>query len=68
MGSNKMAKTFAETYKLGTYTKDYTANVDGAKTFKVGDIVSCTGHIWICLGVCSDGSLVIIHSTPSTHC
>ena len=66
MGSNKMAKTFAETYKLGTYTKDYTANIDGAKTFKVGDIVSCSGHVWICLGVCSDGSLVIIHSTPST--
>lgn len=65
MGSNKMAKTFAETYKLGTFTKDYTANVAGAKTFKVGDIVSCTGHIWICLGACSDGSLVIIHSTPS---
>ena len=66
MGSNKMAKTFAETYKLGTYTKDYQATIDGAKTFKVGDIVSCTGHIWICLGACSDGSLVILHSTPST--
>ncbi len=65
MGSNKMAKTFAETYGYGTYTKDYQATIDGAKTLKTGDIVSCTGHIWICLGVCEDGSVVILHSTPS---
>ena len=23
------------------------------------------GHVWICLGKCEDGSLVILHSTPS---
>ena len=23
------------------------------------------GHVWICLGKCDDGSLVILHSTPS---
>ena len=30
-----------------------------------GDIVSISGHVWICLGRCSDGSVVILHSTPS---
>ena len=23
------------------------------------------GHVWVCLGSCGDGSLVILHSTPS---
>lgn len=30
-----------------------------------GDIVSIDGHVWISLGRCSDGSIVILHSTPS---
>lgn len=33
--------------------------------FKPGDIFSMNGHVWICLGKCEDGSLVILHSTPS---
>lgn len=33
--------------------------------FQPGDIFSMAGHVWICLGVCGDGSLVILHSTPS---
>ena len=33
--------------------------------FKTGDIFSMNGHVWICLGKCQDGSLVILHSTPS---
>ena len=33
--------------------------------FKPGDIFSMNGHVWICLGKCADGSLVILHSTPS---
>lgn len=33
--------------------------------FKTGDIFSMNGHVWICLGKCEDGSLVILHSTPS---
>ena len=32
---------------------------------KPGDIVSMSGHVWICLGVCADGSVVVAHSTPS---
>ena len=30
-----------------------------------GDIVSMSGHVWICLGTCLDGSIVIVHSTTS---
>ena len=33
--------------------------------FQTGDIFSMNGHVWICLGKCEDGSLVILHSTPS---
>lgn len=35
------------------------------ETFQPGDIFSMAGHVWICLGVCGDGSLVILHSNPS---
>lgn len=55
-----MARTFAETYNYGTRTQNFTSY-----DFKPGDIFSMTGHVWICLGVCDDGSLVILHSTPS---
>ena len=58
-GSTKMAQTFAN-MGMGTYKHDYSLS-----DFKVGDIVSTDGHVWICLGVCSDDSMVIIHSTPS---
>ena len=30
-----------------------------------GDIVSIKGHVWISLGHCSDGSVLILHSTPT---
>lgn len=33
--------------------------------FRPGDLFSMSGHVWICLGACGDGSLVILHSTPS---
>ena len=32
--------------------------------FKAGDVGSMAGHTFIVLGQCSDGSLVIVHSTP----
>lgn len=64
MGSTKMAKNFAEK-GLGTYTREYSTPTSADSDFKVGDIISTDGHVWICLGVCNDGSIVIIHSTPS---
>ena len=33
-------------------------------TFTPGDVVSMTGLVWVVLGMCSDGSLVIVHATP----
>lgn len=32
--------------------------------FKAGDVGSMSGHTFIVIGQCSDGSLVIVHSTP----
>uniref|UniRef100_UPI004056A8CB hypothetical protein n=1 Tax=Agathobacter sp. TaxID=2021311 RepID=UPI004056A8CB len=34
------------------------------KEFLAGDIVSMDGHVWICLGTCADGSVLLIHSSP----
>lgn len=33
-------------------------------SFMPGDIVSKSGHVWIVLGTCQDGSVVLIHATP----
>ena len=30
-----------------------------------GDLFSMDGHVWLCVGRCPDGSMVILHSTPS---
>ncbi len=30
-----------------------------------GDVVSLKGHVWISLGTCGDGSILMLHSTPS---
>ncbi|MGN0316715.1 MAG: hypothetical protein ACI4E1_02155 [Lachnospira sp.] len=34
------------------------------KDFRPGDIMSMSGHVWMVLGECSDGSVVLIHSSP----
>lgn len=65
MSATKMAKTFSEN-GWGTYTQDISIpKNDKESNFKPGDIFSMNGHVWICLGTCSDGSIVIMHSTPS---
>lgn len=30
-----------------------------------GDLFSMNGHVWLCVGHCPDGSMVILHSSPS---
>lgn len=30
-----------------------------------GDIISLKGHVWMALGTCSDGSVVMLHSSPT---
>ncbi|MDO4803758.1 MAG: RICIN domain-containing protein [Lachnospiraceae bacterium] len=37
---------------------------DSGRPFKPGDIVSRSGHVWLSLGTCADGSVLIMHSTP----
>ena len=32
--------------------------------WKPGDIASMSGHVWICLGTCEDGSVLVLHSSP----
>ena len=60
MYADEQAQRFANDYGWGSFTKDFTA-----KDFKPGDIFSMSGHVWTVLGVCDDGSIVFLHSTPS---
>lgn len=34
------------------------------KDWLAGDIMSMKGHVWICLGTCEDGSVLLLHSSP----
>ena len=54
--STRFAHSLAEK-GLGLYTKE--------KYLCPGDIVSMKGHVWLCIGVCHDESVLIAHSTPS---
>ncbi len=54
-----MARTFAN-YGWGSYTA-----AGAVKNFKAGDIMSlASGHVYIVVGECSDGSVVLLHSSP----
>lgn len=54
--STDMAKELANR-GLGTAMKN-------ATTWQPGDIVSMKGHVWIALGHCADGSVLLLHSSP----
>lgn len=62
MGANKMAKAFAD-YGWGTRTREELTPGDGQ--LRPGDIVSKPGHVWVCVGVCEDGSAVFAHASPT---
>ncbi|MCI6173084.1 MAG: RICIN domain-containing protein [Clostridiales bacterium] len=34
------------------------------RTFRPGDVVSMSGHVWISLGQYGDGSVLLVHSSP----
>ena len=57
-GSTDIAKTYAS-LGFGEYrpAKEVTE-------WKPGDVASMSGHVWICLGSCQDGSVLLIHSSP----
>ena len=54
--STDMAKNYADR-GWGTY-------IENPTEFFPGDVVSMDGHVWICLGTCADGSVVLVHSSP----
>lgn len=61
--ASKQAKKLAA-LGFGKYT-----SAKNVKNYKAGDIMSstckCCGHVWIVVGQCSDGSVVLVHSSPS---
>lgn len=63
MKAKKMASNFASR-GWGTYVSR-----PNVTNYKAGDIMSsacsCCGHVWIVIGSCSDGSVVLVHSSPS---
>ena len=65
MSSTRMARTFSENgWGEWTQKTEKPANHENS-AFLPGDIFSISGHVWICLGTCEDGSILILHSTPS---
>lgn len=62
--ATKEAKLYADK-GFGSFTKVESADALQISDFKPGDIFSMSGHIWMCVGTCEDGSMVILHSTPS---
>ena len=56
--SSQMASKFAEN-GWGKFT-----NAENVEKHNPGDIMSGKGHVYICLGECDDGSIVVIHSSP----
>jgi hypothetical protein len=65
-GSTKTANRFAD-YGWGTKSRESVTFGGGANDLKVGDIFSMSGHVWMVVGNCADGSVVIIHSTASKN-
>ena len=45
-------------------SKGWGTLIKNPKKFLPGDIVSMKGHVWICLGTCEDGSVLLVHSSP----
>ena len=61
--STDIAKTLSEKYSFGSYYNGKLEN-DGTK-LQSGDVVSFKGHAYLVLGRCEDGSIVILHSSPT---
>lgn len=58
MLSGKMAQTYAS-YGWGAYLAK-----DQVKDYLPGDIMSNEEHVYIVLGTCEDGSVLLVHSSP----
>lgn len=58
MSSTGMAEEFADR-GWGMYTP-----AEQVKDWKPGDIMSMPGHVWMVLGMCEDGSVLLFHASP----
>ncbi len=58
MKASDMASNFASR-GWGNYTYK-----TGVKDYRAGDIMSMPGHVWMVVGQCKDGSVVLLHSSP----
>lgn len=58
MKSSLMAKTLAD-YGWGELISAFEAT-----EWKPGDICSMSGHVWLSLGMCQDGSVLLLHASP----
>lgn len=58
LSSTKMAKEFASR-GLGEYIP-----AEELSNWQPGDVMSMKGHAWISLGMCEDGSVLLLHSSP----
>lgn len=58
MKSTDTASTFAS-YGWGDFLPS-----DSVTDWLPGDIASMKGHVWISLGTCQDGSVLLVHSSP----
>ena len=64
MLAENMASTYAK-YGFGTYTPAGSISAYRQGDFRPGDIMSlASGHVYIVVGHCSDGSVVLLHSSP----
>ena len=59
LSAAEMAKHFAEEKGFG-----YFLPAKSVKDWAPGDIASMSGHVWISLGTCKDGSVLLVHSSP----
>lgn len=58
MPAQNMASNFASR-GWGTYRSR-----SGVTNYRAGDIMSSSGHVWMVVGQCNDGSVVLLHSSP----
>ena len=56
--STETARQYADA-GFGTFTP-----AAAVKDWRPGDIMSMRGHVWIAIGACPDGSVVVLHSSP----
>lgn len=59
VSATKFAKSLAGDWGFGLFSREKN------RVLQPGDIVSIKGHVWMSLGTCQDGSVLIVHSTPS---